>query len=172
MFKKVLLFCSLFVFIATDGVLAYTYLNVRNPRSWTSMQGTIEEAVISIKPKGIYMEIGLYLTFSARGWNHSPNDSLEVEFYFDLPENSIVSDSWLWIDDEIIRGEIMDKWTASQIYENIVRRRRDPSILYKRYGDSYELRIYPMLASESRKVKITYLVPTQWSATNVVARSG
>jgi Ca-activated chloride channel family protein len=170
MFKKVLLFCSLFVFIATDGVLAYTYLNVRNPRSWTSMQGTIEEAVISIKPKGIYMEIGLYLTFSARGWNHSPNDSLEVEFYFDLPENSIVSDSWLWIDDEIIRGEIMDKWTASQIYENIVRRRRDPSILYKRYGDSYELRIYPMLASESRKVKITYLVPTQWSATNVVAQ--
>ena len=169
MSKKIMLLCVLFVFFITDFSSAYTYLRVRNPRSWTSMQGTIEEAVISIKPKGVYMEIGLYLTFSAKGWSYSSNDSLEVEFYFDLPENSIVYDSWLWIDDEIIRGEIMDKWTAAQIYEDIVRRRRDPSILFKRGNNSYELRIYPMLAAESRKVKITYLVPTQWTSTNVIA---
>jgi Ca-activated chloride channel family protein len=115
------------------------------------------------------MEIGLYLTFSARGWYYSNADSLEVEFYFDLPENALVYDSWLWIGDEIIRGEIMDKWTAAAIYEDIVKRRRDPSILYKRSGTQYELRIFPMLASETRKIKLTYLVSTQWNADLVMA---
>ncbi len=115
------------------------------------------------------MECGLYLTFSARGLNFSNSDTLEVQFKFDLPEGSIVHDSWLWIEDEIIRGEIMDKWTAQSIYEDIVKRRRDPSILYKIGPRSYELRIFPMAGEETRKVKITYLVPTQWNTNEVIA---
>src|SRR4030067_84503 len=120
---------------------SYDYLYVRDPRGWKGGQGTIEEAVISVRPKGLYMECGLYLTFSARGLNMTNQDTLEVEFYFDLPKEAIVHDSWLWIGDEIIRAAIMDKWTAASIYEDIVKRRRDPSILYKRGNGQYELRI-------------------------------
>ena len=133
------------------------------------MPGTIEQATITVKPKGIFMEIGLYLTFSARGWYASSNDSLEVVFHFQLPENSIVYDSWLWIDHEIIRADIMDQWTASTIYETIVNRRRDPSILFKRNQTDYELRIYPLIASSRRRVKISYLVPAQWNSTKIMA---
>ncbi|RQW03026.1 hypothetical protein EH222_12870 [candidate division KSB1 bacterium] len=163
----------LFLFVCSVSLIqsaaAYSWLYIRDPRGWGGGQGTIEEAVFSIRPKGLYMECGMYLTFSANGLYFSSNDSLEVEFYFDLPEGSIVHDSWLWIDGQIIRGTIMDKWTAASIYENIVKRRRDPSILYKQYDNSYELRIFPMVGNEKRKVKITFLVPTQWSATNVTA---
>ena len=169
MFRKISLLIVLFILFVSNFAYAYNYLQVRDPRGWHSAQGTIEEAVISVKPKGIYMEIGLYLTFSAKGWYYSKNDTLEVEFYFDLPENSIVHDSWLWIGEDIIRGKIMDKWTAAAIYEDIVKRRRDPSILYKRGKNNYELRIFPMLASETRKVKLTYLVPTQWNSNNILA---
>ncbi|RPI01994.1 MAG: T9SS C-terminal target domain-containing protein [Calditrichaeota bacterium] len=159
----------LFILAATSSLFSYAYLYVQDPRSWGGGTGTIEEAVISIKPKGLFMECGLYLTFSARNLNFNPTDSLEVTFNFSLPAGSIVHDSWLWIEGEIIQGEIMDKWTAASIYEDIVKRRRDPSILYKRYNDYYELRIFPMAGNQSRKVKLTYLVPTQWSATNVIA---
>ena len=168
MFRNIIQLSVLFLFITASYTSAYDYLQVRDPRGWHSMQGTIEKATISVKPKGIYMEVGLYLTFSARGWYYDNTDSLEVSFYFDLPENSVVHDSWLWIGDDIIRGKIMDKWSASAIYEDIVKRRQDPSILYKRWGNSYELRIFPMLASETRKVKITYLVPTQWNSNNIL----
>jgi len=169
MFKKLLVFSALIILIVSNISYGYDYLRVRDPQNWHDTQGTIEKAVISVRPQGLYMEIGLYLTFSAKGWSYSNTDSLEVEFYFDLPENSIVHDSWLWVGDDIIRGEIMDKWTASAIYEDIVKRRRDPSILFKRGKNNYELRIYPMLASETRKVKLTYLVPAQWNSHNILA---
>ncbi|MCB0752677.1 MAG: hypothetical protein KDC52_14490, partial [Ignavibacteriae bacterium] len=94
-------------------------------------------------------------------------DTLEIIYNFDLPKGAIVHDSWLWFNDEIIKGKIMDRWTASQIYEEIVNRRRDPSVLYKNYDNYYELRIFPMAGDESRKVKITFLLPAIWSAANV-----
>ena len=166
--KLTAIFVLLGVMFTTNLALAYNSLRVGDPRtSWSTYRGTIEEAIVSVRPQGIYMEIGLYLTFSARGTYFDANDSLEVTFFFDLPQDAIVHDSWLWVGDDIIRGLIMDKWTAASIYEDIVKRRRDPSILYKRGQGRYELRIFPMAGNETRKVKLTYLVPTHWTTNSV-----
>ncbi|NNE47824.1 MAG: T9SS type A sorting domain-containing protein [Rhodothermales bacterium] len=155
----------LFAFVILCGtVQADPYLRVLDPdRSWDTRQGTIEQAFVSVRPLGIYMEIGLYLTFSSRGSGLSQSKQLEVELMFDLPEGSMVTDSWLWVGDEIMRAYILDQWTAAGIYEGIVNRRRDPSILFKRGPTRYELRVYPMLGSETRQVKITYLVPAAYA---------
>jgi hypothetical protein len=168
--KNLLAFVILLIQFSSTSVHAQAYLQVSDPRySWYSYQGTIEAATLSVKPKGIYWEYGLYLTFSAKGTPFSPSDSLEVAFYFELPKNAIVHDSWLWIGDGIARADILDRWTAGNIYEGIVKRRRDPSILYKNSATNYELRIFPMAGNETRKVKITYLMPTEWSPSKVWA---
>jgi len=160
----------LLTFILADFSFAYTWLYVQDPRGWSGGgQGTIEEALLTIKPHGIYSEYELYLTFSASGLWFGESDTLEVQYYFDLPENSIVCDSWLWIEDTVVQAIIMDQWTASAIYEEIVNRRRDPSILFKRSATSYELRIFPMAGNSSRKVKITYLVPAQLNGNSIVS---
>ncbi|MEJ2616233.1 MAG: hypothetical protein P8Z35_14845 [Ignavibacteriaceae bacterium] len=66
--KKILL---LLFFLSTYS-FAYTYLYVQDPRNWGGLQqGTIEEAVVSLKPLGIYMQTDLYLTFSARNTSYS-----------------------------------------------------------------------------------------------------
>ncbi|MDM7925589.1 MAG: VIT domain-containing protein [bacterium] len=163
-----LAFAALLVLAFSGTASAWDYLYVQDPRGWESGNGTIEEAVLSVRPEGLYAEYGLYLTLSARDVTFYNTDTVEAVFYFDLPAGSIVHDSWLWIGDEIIQAKLMDIWSASQLYEDIVRRRRDPSILYKRSDTSYELRIFPMHKNESRKVKITYLAPAQWSARSVV----
>jgi len=144
-------------------------LRVQNPQTRRFGTGTIEEAVLSVRPQGLYMEFGLYLTFSARGLNFSDNEQLEVQFFFDLPEDVIVTDLWLWVGDDIMRALILDRWTASSIYENIVNRRRDPAILFKNDENSYELRVYPMKGNETRKIKLTYLMPTQWLSNSVIS---
>ena len=99
-----------------------------------SFKERIEEAVVSVHPKGIYMEVGhIPDVLCARGVLFcSAQDTLEVEYFFSLPDGAVVTDSWLWVEDVIIRADIQDAWTAQETYENIVRRRRDPSILYKR----------------------------------------
>jgi len=155
--------------LAVINLFGYNQLTVGDPRSsWWTAQGTIEEALLTVRPKGLFMEYGLYLTFSSKGTNWTnPTDTVEVTLKFDLPENAIIHDSWLWIGDDIIQAKIMDKWTASTIYENIVKRRRDPSIIMKQSATQYELRVFPMAGNQTRKVKITYLMPTTWNKSTV-----
>ena len=165
--KTTLLFVVLF--FSLTNVFGHNQLRVGDPRnSWQTFQGTIEEASLTVAPKGLFMEYGLTLTFSSRGtiWTQV-KDTLEVTLNFDLPENAMITDSWLWFGKDTIKAVILDRWTASSIYESIVQRRRDPSILFKQSANQYELRIFPMAASETRKVKITYLVPVTWNKTNI-----
>lgn len=169
--KKLLCIFATLAFVALSIPVQATYsLRVGDPRvSWYTQQGTIEEAVLSVQHQGLYLEYGLYLTFSARGTNYNAADSLEVALLFELPEGAIVHDSWLWINNNIVRARILDRWTASSIYENIVQRRQDPSVLYKSSATQYELRIFPMKANETRKVKISFLAPADWNRTTVEA---
>lgn len=149
--------------LVCGSVQADPRLGVLDPdRSWDVRPCTIEEAFVSMRSHGVFVEVGLYLSFSSRGSGLSQTEQLEIEFRFDLPEGSIVTDSWLWVGDEIMRAYILDQWTASGIYEGIVNRRRDPSILFKRGPTEYELRVYPVVGPEVRKVKITYLVPASY----------
>lgn len=170
MLRKVLFaYCAAMLFVA-NFAFAYDRLWIQHPQqTWRQGQGTIEQAVITVRPQGVYMEYGLYLTISARGLNFSLQDSVEVQCFFDLPKEAIVHDLWLWVDNDIMRALIMDRWTASGIYENIVKRRRDPAILFKNDADSYELRIYPLPGTKTRKIKLTYLVPAEWSPSAVTA---
>ncbi len=146
------------------------YLNVADPRgNWRiGGQGSIEEATLVVKPRGIYTENDLFFTFSSRGSNAtSVKDTLEITFSFALPPDAHVTDSWLWVGDSIVQAKIFDRATASNTYESIVQRRRDPSLLTKEYYGSYTLRIFPMQGNETRKVKISYIMPTTWAASGV-----
>ena len=169
--KKSISTLVVFIVLTVANIIsAQNYLNVNDPRNWGWGQGTIEEATISIKPCGVYMEYEMYLTFSARGTWFSDNDTLEVILNFELPEGSFITDSWLWFGEDILEGRILDRWTASSIYEEIVDRRQDPSILVKNSTNGYELRIFPMAGNETRKVKITYLAPARWTKERVYAQ--
>ena len=132
---------TLLLLLQSSLAFCYNQLTVSDARnSWYSYMGTIEEATLSVSPKGLFMEYGLYLTFSARGTNFNQNDSVEVVLDFELPQNAIVTDSWLWIGEDISKAIIMDRWSASSIYEDIVKRRKDPSILTKENETQYRLR--------------------------------
>ena len=162
---------SIILIFCITNVFGYNNLRVGDPRnSWQTSQGTIEEASLTVAPKGLFMEYGLTLSFSSRGtgWTNV-KDTLEVTLNFDLPENAMITDSWLWFGEDTIKAVILDRWTASSIYESIVQRRRDPSVLYKQSSTQYELRVFPMAGNETRKVKITYMIPVMWNKTNITA---
>lgn len=151
-----------FFLIFIQSTYAQNYLSVNNPQGWQSEPGVIEDAELHIRPKGIYLEYGLYLTLSTFGGNFSPDEQLEIVLDFTLPNEAHITDSWLWVGEDIIQADLIDRWTATQIYEDIVDRRQDPSILFKNGQGRYQLRIYPLFSDGSRKVKITYLMPTRW----------
>jgi len=166
---KIYALCLFFCVIFYTQLFAQANLTVSDPRiGWRIDQGVVDEATFEVYPKGIYTAIDMYLTFSAEGLGYQNFDTLEVVLDFQLPKGAIVIDSWLWIDDIIIKAEILDRWTASGIYEEIVGRRRDPSILFKNGDGKFQLRIFPMAGDRSRKVKISYLVPMDWKSSQVL----
>ena len=168
--KKILILLLISLTYA-PSLFSSNYLRVVNVRQSTwGPQGTIEKAVLSIHPKGGYVEQGLYLTFSDRGNYFSSGDSLEIQFDFELAKEAYITDLWLWVEDSLMRALIMDRWTATNIYEGIVKRRRDPSLLTINDYGSYlqcKLRIFPLIPGKTRKIKMTFLTPAIWSKTSV-----
>jgi len=167
MIKNILLGLLLIFFFNLNGK-AYNYINLTDPHNWSGYGNPqFSEAILSVKPNGLFIEYGLYLTIADSSHIFADTTQLEVNMGFDLPQGSFVNDSWLWVNDSIVQAKIMDLWTAYSIYEGIVKRRRDPSILTKS-GDQYNLRIYPLMGNASRKIKITYQVPLKWKNNGTV----
>ena len=160
------LFLILFLLI-TNSVSGQNLLNIHNPDRWGADQGergTITEATFTIQPQGAYMDISMFLTISAENTFFS-TDLLEIVLDFNLPEGAIVYDSWLWMLDDttIVKADVLDILSATQDYEDIVDRNLDPSLLYRKPNGSYQIRIFPLPADETRRIKISYLAPAIWS---------
>ncbi len=153
------------------------YLRVANPDGWWGPNssvpgweeyvphGIFEEVSLVVSPKGIYTEIEMYATI--RNEPDYWTDVYEIIWQFDLPAKTIVHDSWLWVEDEIIRADVVDYWTALTTYEEIVGRNQDPSFLYILPDNRYEIRIFPLFVEESRKIKLSFLVPAVWDRQHV-----
>lgn len=155
------LLLSLLILTLSTQLHAQEYLRIGDVQnSWTTYDGSIENASMLITPKGLYAECQLYLDFSVVCTPFTnPNDSLEVQMGFRLPEAAEVIDLWLWINGVAVRADMYDRWTASQIYESYVERRTDPALLVKQSETDYELHIFPMMVNMPRQIKVTFLLP-------------
>jgi len=80
----------------------------------------------------------------------------EGTYIFPLPEGAAVSDFVMWIDGEPVRGEILEADEARDIYNDIVRRMRDPALL--EYVDRKALKasVFPIPPGEVRRVELEY----------------
>ncbi len=80
----------------------------------------------------------------------------EGTYIFPLPEGAAVSDFVMWVDGEPVRGEILEADEAREIYNDIVRRMRDPALL--EYVDRRALKasVFPIPPGEERKIELEY----------------
>lgn len=151
------------------NLFSYSTMYIVDPQGMNNTsQVVIDSLTFTVKPQGMYAEVGMYMVFSPQaGYWYQNGDSLELAWYFDMPESAMFIDSWLWFDDYIIQAKHYDRVTGSKMYEDIVRRyRRDPSIVYKNSATSYEVRVFPVLSNGSRKIKLTWLQPFDWTNEN------
>lgn len=168
--KKILFFVAALFVVITSVSYSQWSLQVQDPQNqWKNAQGDIDSVLLVVRPMGLYALYDMYINFSARSSKYTkPTDTLEVQYYFQLDKRASIVDSWLWVEDTLVKAKLIDRWTASQIYENIVKRtRRDPSILYKNSDVNYEFRIYPMAGNRNRKVKISWFEPINWGSGQV-----
>jgi Secretion system C-terminal sorting domain/Vault protein inter-alpha-trypsin domain len=162
---KIAFILSLFA-LPFSFIYGQNSLNVQDPqKTFRYGQARIESASFDVIPRGLYAEVSLNMTYSAQGTSYTAvADTLEIQHYFTLPANALITDSWLWVEKQIVYAKLIDRWTASAIYEGIVNRRKDPSILFKNYATSYEYRIFPMSGNSSRRVQLQFMMPIDWQS--------
>jgi Ca-activated chloride channel homolog len=80
----------------------------------------------------------------------------EADFMFPLPKGAAFQDLKLSINGQMVSGETMGADRARQIYEDIVRRQRDPALLeWMGYG-LLRARIFPIAAGEEKKIVVRF----------------
>ncbi|MBN2014592.1 MAG: VWA domain-containing protein [Candidatus Altiarchaeota archaeon] len=86
---------------------------------------------------------------------------LEGTYIFPLPEGASISKFSMYVDDEELVGELLEKDEAREIYESIVRRLKDPALLEYVDRNMFKARVYPIPAKKGnvpgeKRVKLSY----------------
>jgi Ca-activated chloride channel family protein len=88
---------------------------------------------------------------------YNPNDSrLEGYYLFPLPSGAAIQDFSMWIDGRETRAELLDAAKARGIYEDIVRRLRDPALLEYDGRGVFKMRVFPIEPRSRKRIKISY----------------
>jgi Ca-activated chloride channel homolog len=81
---------------------------------------------------------------------------IEGTYIFPIPDNASVSDFAMWMGNVRVQGEILDGAQARRIYEDIVRRMRDPGLLEYMGRNMFRARVYPIPANGEKRIQISY----------------
>jgi autotransporter-associated beta strand protein len=81
---------------------------------------------------------------------------LEGVFHFPLPADASISGFGMWIGDELVEADVVEKQRAREIYETILRERRDPGLLEWTSGNLFKARVFPIEPRSEKRVKIVY----------------
>src|SRR5438552_2184558 len=80
----------------------------------------------------------------------------EGSYLYPLPGETVFSDFSLWQGDRELKGEPMDAAQARSIYEEIVRRKRDPALIELAGHGLLRARVFPITPGETRKITLRY----------------
>lgn len=88
----------------------------------------------------------------------------EGSYLYPLPGEAVFQNFSLWMGEQELKGEMMNAEQARGIYEEIVRRRRDPALLTLAGHGLVRAQVFPVQPGETRKVVLRY--------TQLLERSG
>lgn len=80
----------------------------------------------------------------------------EGDYVYPLPGEAVFSNFSLYQGDEELRGETMDAERARAIYEEIVRRQRDPALIELFGHGMLRARVFPFQPGETRRITLRY----------------
>ena len=81
---------------------------------------------------------------------------MEAQVLFPLPEGAAVSGLTLLVDGKELTGKLMGRDEARRIYEDIVRRRRDPALLEYMGRDLFQTSVFPVPPGGRSTVQLQY----------------
>ena len=82
--------------------------------------------------------------------------AVEGTYIFPLPEDAAVSSFDMWVDGKKLEGRLLGRDEARRIYEDIVRRQKDPALLEYAGRGAFQARIFPIPPHGERRIELSY----------------
>lgn len=102
------------------------------------------------------MQLSVFNSRSKTGWRNEQ----EGIYTFYLPEGSVVTSLSLWIEGKEEKAILTTKSKAATAYKTIVGVEvRDPSVVHWQEGNRVSVRVFPVMAEDSRRFKIGITSP-------------
>ena len=89
-------------------------------------------------------------------FRNDTDQTLEGTYFFPIPESASISEFAIWEGDRRLVGEVRSREEARRIYDEIVRRQRDPGLLEYAGRDLFQASIFPIPPHSDKKLEITY----------------
>lgn len=96
--------------------------------------------------------------------------TLEGTYFFPIPDSAAIAEFAIWDGDRRLVGEVRSREEARRIYDEIVRRQRDPGLLEYAGKDLFQASIYPIAPHSDKKLEITYTQVVRAEAGTVAYR--
>jgi Ca-activated chloride channel family protein len=87
--------------------------------------------------------------------NDTPH-TLEGTYFFPIPENASIVEFSIWENGKKLTGEVRTREEARRIYDEIVRRQRDPGLLEYAGKDLFQASIFPIPGNSDKKLELVY----------------
>jgi Ca-activated chloride channel family protein len=81
---------------------------------------------------------------------------VEGTYIFPIPEDASISKFSMFMGKEEVPGKILDRQEARRIYEDIVRRKKDPALLEYFKDGMFKASVYPIPAHGETRIKLDY----------------
>lgn len=82
--------------------------------------------------------------------------TLEGTYFFPIPETASIVEFAIWENGKKLTGEVRSREEARRIYDEIVRRQRDPGLLEYAGKDLFQASIFPIPPNSDKKLELTY----------------
>jgi Ca-activated chloride channel family protein len=82
--------------------------------------------------------------------------TLEGTYFFPIPETAAIVEFAIWENGKKLVGEVRSREEARRIYDEIVRRQKDPGLLEYAGKDLFQASIFPIPPNSDKKLEIKY----------------
>ena len=143
---------SVFLFGALSGMLFADGFVIPNPRPGENVPP------LTVKYHRVTVDIVDQVAKTSIDQVFINNHSRDIEgtYIFPLPPGASISEFAMYIGNKKVEGEILEKERARRIYEDIVRRLKDPAILEYIGRNMFRARVYPIPARGEKRIQISY----------------
>ncbi len=104
----------------------------------------------------IAVEAGVASYQVEQTFRNNTASQLEATFYFPLPEGASLAEFSMWVNGVKTKGELLERQQAVAIYEDIVRRMKDPGVLEYAGQDLIKARIFPIQPHGTQQIQVIF----------------